>query len=1226
MFCWGAASRFSIRDGERTSDETWTGPERVYARPRRVARAQSGDDGYAGESTDADGWPQSERSPQSASRQRQRRIAATENMRARGSDAGEEPDVLSRAWRGGRETSPRKRQPVGALPGKGLDAADSAASSEALTEAGGKTVAAGPDPLALAQLPRSVGTVLNRAMSNTGIFTGGAILGAILAHEQGASSLLSVQTAGFAPLARGLGGSTGGYTPPGFDYALSRPPIPVVSYLGTAVAPPELPATQGTGFMRPPFDSPVAGGAQNAAAASPPQQDTSRDLNIRSPRDADGASSQSGAGNAPDAQRQSASHTAQSEETAQSSGEANSKPKSDAPPRARRFDPAGLWGLAAGSAAIALLLSLSGRAHANPAARAILSQVGQAGNGSVSRVAALLLANPNAMQSGAGMEPAMFSPNAGGFAAGAGFPTSPSSFGQVLSAGAQTTFGRGRPGATGILSPLHPANIGVGRTNLLTGRPFTSVDVMGMRGGTLPGQAATGAKNTLLQQGGAAGLPGQGAPRSASLRPEMGQITLIAPPMNVASSQAERGGVATAFDWNTLAMGAGPLDEAGWTRLKSTLPPDAQLIYPALPPGSAGVNLPLAPGLLQSLLAQGYAPGTADMAAEASRKGAQGGAARSSSPALPGRIVPVGTPPGAQAGLLETPGSNSAAGSLAEAGHGQAKRGGALDFLGMPVRLAPSLGGKPELAAEVAARHGGAESGSPVVVRPELFAPLRDRLFPQYQSVAAEMDRGAWNKAAPAYGLRDSDPATLLSPDARVARPTATSSLPQMSGGAGAARLAPMLAQAFNTGAGHGNGGAMSMSRFLSGDGPFGAGIASPHLPPAAGNSLTGLPGRSTSGHASSIGASVPSLPMSGPSSSLSPGAPHTSSGMPFPGGTASPSALLSPGAMSFSPPAMGPIPASSGSPARSSSGSGGAGGGSVSRGSSLPIMPAAPFVPAASAGAALLPITGRQSPSVGRSSGASLLPSNRFAGSGASSQPYGSADTGGMSVLSPLLSHGSHAGSLPSTGTTSRPIGSRGMPILPSLPAEQGHGSPSVPSSGGFAPMSLPVMSSGASPSGLSSMRAMPGHSAPSLTNHFNLPQLPTHGAEAGTHPLLSMPLPMSASAPPMPTHSASSVSSRLPDRLADRAPTLTLPPVHAGRGSARRPASGDGLVIQRSETGSAPQSRTAEKSAQPPRASALASGENSGKASEVQLLASEVWSLLKRRMAVEAERRGRW
>jgi hypothetical protein len=285
-------------------------------------------------------------------------------------------------------------------------------------------------------------------------------------------------------------------------------------------------------------------------------------------------------------------------------------------------------------------------------------------------------------------------------------------------------------------------------------------------------------------------LTGAVVPGSTSRRegpttatPEMGQITLVAPPLQVASAQAERSGVAASVDWKTLAGGAGPLDEGSLARLKPALPNNAALLYPALTPGRLGtgaVNLPLSAPLVQSLLQKSYgqaAPGLATRAADLGR--AASGGAPAAMP-LPAQIVPGKRPIGSSAGMLgHVDEEKGGAGALTEAGQGQAKRGGVLDFLGLPVRLAPSLGGGAELARETAVRSAG--SGpvrSQHTLRPEQFAPLRNRLFPAFHSMAVEPDKAAWRQAAPSFGLRDGKPTTILAPDARVAVQTPTSPLP----------------------------------------------------------------------------------------------------------------------------------------------------------------------------------------------------------------------------------------------------------------------------------------------------------------------------------------------------------------------------------------------------------------------------------------------------------------
>jgi hypothetical protein len=182
----------------------------------------------------------------------------------------------------------------------------------------------------------------------------------------------------------------------------------------------------------------------------------------------------------------------------------------------------------------------------------------------------------------------------------------------------------------------------------------------------------------------------------APLDPRLGEVTVVAPPMLVASEQSERRGSAVAFDWPVLARGAGELDAAGLKRLQQVLPPGAQAIYPALPKGALpanAVNLRLAPSLLRPLLSQAYGSEAAGIAGSAAAMAS--GAATTMPANLPslGRIVPAARPVGAGAGVLGQD-SKGPAGALLDAGAGQARRSPMLDFLGVPIRLAPSLGGR----------------------------------------------------------------------------------------------------------------------------------------------------------------------------------------------------------------------------------------------------------------------------------------------------------------------------------------------------------------------------------------------------------------------------------------------------------------------------------------------------------------------------------------------------
>jgi hypothetical protein len=297
-------------------------------------------------------------------------------------------------------------------------------------------------------------------------------------------------------------------------------------------------------------------------------------------------------------------------------------------------------------------------------------------------------------------------------------------------------------------------------------------DVMGMGfvGGAHPSAMARGI-----------GSFEPGVQTSIPNSPLMGQITLIAPPMEVASAEAERAGTAVSFDVKTLAKGAGALDATSLTMLKSAMPQGLQAIYPALPQSQLGphaVNMKLAPSLLGQILNEGYGGRAAQMTphfADAASK-----VSLSSPVAMPmeASIVPVTSRPvGDQAGLLGAAGGTEK--GLGQIGAGGASRGGALDFLGMPVRLAPSLAGSPEMSAAAEARKA-MPPGAAAVMRPNEFAPLRSKLFPAFGSVKAEPDQKAWEKAAPSYGMRSARPENLLSPEARLKPPAGGASVPQM--------------------------------------------------------------------------------------------------------------------------------------------------------------------------------------------------------------------------------------------------------------------------------------------------------------------------------------------------------------------------------------------------------------------------------------------------------------
>ncbi|HVT11707.1 MAG TPA: hypothetical protein VHE55_05535 [Fimbriimonadaceae bacterium] len=352
----------------------------------------------------------------------------------------------------------------------------------------------------------------------------------------------------------------------------------------------------------------------------------------------------------------------------------------------------------------------------------------------------------------------------------------------------------GLPGFQGIASGLFAGEVASRVASPIAGQAFNPIDALPSGGSMMP--AGSLPRQDMFTTGmveGASGQPlfrGIGGPEPAVRtpipnNPLLGQITLVSPPLQVASEESERSGTAVSFGIRDIAKGAGALDAAGLSMLQKSLPPGAQAIYPALPAGSLGpqaVNMSLAPSLLSQILTQGYGP-------QAAR--ATGSIASTAAAAIPiaGAVAPmrasivptVQRPTDATAGVLGGK-AKSAVGSLEEAGAGAAGRGGALGFLGMPVRLAPSLGGSADVKGAVEARKV-LPPGSAAILRPNEFAPLRNKVFPSMGTVNAEPDQSAWRRAAPSFGLRDAQPQTILSPDARIKPPHGGAPVPQIGAG-----------------------------------------------------------------------------------------------------------------------------------------------------------------------------------------------------------------------------------------------------------------------------------------------------------------------------------------------------------------------------------------------------------------------------------------------------------
>ena len=731
----------------------------------------------------------------------------------------------------------------------------------------------------------------------------------------------------------------------------------------------------------------------------------------------------------------------------------------------------------------------------------------------------------------------------------------------------------------------------------------------------------------------AADAPSREMPAPASpfaVTPEMGQITLMSPPLQIASAQAERGGIAASVDWQTLASGAGPLDEGGLARLRQALPVQASVLYPALPPGSLGqgaVNLPLSAPLVQSLLQKGYGIPGMGLATRAADMGASAGGGKPPAAPLPAQIVPGHRPAGVAAGLLGHPDEvQGGAGALGQAGKGQATRGGVLDFLGLPVRLAPSLGGRSDLARETTLRNAGQGPVKPQqTLRPEQFTPLRNRLFPAFSSMAVEPDKAAWRKAAPAFGLRDGSLTTLFAPDARV--PVQTPTMPQppshsrppvsspsvvlLGGPHTASLLPPSVAIARHT--------ASTIPDHIGTPSAFTPSALFTHgLLPAIGartaarTPLQTLGGtRTASAYGLSLPFVAPHAPAHGPHGSPLAGSLHapTSSGpglglidstghylpsgaslhhpfghMPspsghtplFPGAAHPPPGLTHQGTMPGSLPGHGSF-SGMGSLAQNHLTTPRSHGGALS----LPAAPGAGFHAGFHAGRGqhttlpmALPVSGAFVPRKGHSIG--------------HSQP-------------------GHTNTRPSGGHLSLPA-SHPVPAS-SLFLRNAHGSPRGHGGGGGR-RSTPLFSAGLHPAAL----ALP-HRAETPMRFPDAHVISPHGSTSPVTARAVWPV-------GLPPTGRRQKGMGVTGSFGGPAPAMRLAPPRSGRRVGADASAPTPMTIQRSETtttATPAQNRSAQPHAKPP------SGPSGSVAGEVNALAGEVWSLLKRRLATEAERRGR-
>lgn len=435
-----------------------------------------------------------------------------------------------------------------------------------------------------------------------------------------------------------------------------------------------------------------------------------------------------------------------------------------------------------------------------------------------------------------------------------------------------------------------------------------------------------------------------------------------------------------------------------------------------------------------------------------------------------------------------------------------------------------------------------ADPTKPHVVRPEQFAPLKNTMFSAFQSVSAEPDKQAWQKAAPAYGLRDAEPHTLLSPDSRVKMPSAGAPLPQTEGSSDA------------------------VGRSI--------GLAS-HASRAMEDARAAQPMENVASSAGSLSLASPLIhaPMLGEHSMGSEGI-----------GAASAMASFTPTSRSF-----GFSGGGGSAPARISTGSPAPGlAGSVSVGSAAPAVSgisAGPLTPTAHAAAFhSAPVTPTSpSPAPGH---LPLMRSVRPAFTPTSTPALpGRTDAAGSSL--PLV------GGSRLSASAARSSAAPARSSVSATPAMMGSAMPSA--------IVVPTSSPAYGPTSINSPMQLPTTGRPPMSGRSSPTTTPAPAAARIGAP--SMPMTQSSSSAPASLSTHVEIHQELP---------LRMPP------RPQSPASG--LMLQASnETMATPSGQEESQSHD-----SANSSERGNAAGDVNLLASEVWTLLKRRIATDAERHG--
>lgn len=245
--------------------------------------------------------------------------------------------------------------------------------------------------------------------------------------------------------------------------------------------------------------------------------------------------------------------------------------------------------------------------------------------------------------------------------------------------------------------------------------------------------------------------------------PLYGQITLIAPPLQVSPETGQGASMGLTFDWRDMAAGAGQMDVRGLATLAKTLPAGSRMLYPAIDPRQlrgGAVNLRLEPRLADSLIGRGYG---ATALVDTKRSARMASDYYGGTP--PVRLLPATLSPLNRIGRRR-PGMNPD--SLPQGGtvrptDDPGRRMRFIDFLGLPIYLSPQLNTSPDLEQESRARISAEFMPRAPLISPHSFANLRSQLLGGFYGVEARPELGAWRRAAPDYERAGSALSGLLS-------------------------------------------------------------------------------------------------------------------------------------------------------------------------------------------------------------------------------------------------------------------------------------------------------------------------------------------------------------------------------------------------------------------------------------------------------------------------------